>query len=313
MATISNARQKELIALYAHLKELIIKVEEKYSPESRTITIDFPPTLGLQKLTYRKHTQSELKLMALQQNASKFASKAATLEKSYNSQVRSINQMREVLAANHQKSLAGLLNAYNRALENTQHKLVDNGLWYSTMKEVALADVKAEYDKKVSDENALFKGKDDAYAEKLSQLETNYEDLKAQLSVERQSDATAIVNNLTAKENREARAVEKYNASIDEKEAKYQASCQRHLRYAQQAEEQRVIDILKLYAQLGASGVEQRMKAEVLAVCRSELCVCTKLEASYIFNLDSFLMEHLGTYYNTLVDWAQITLRPDPA
>ena len=311
MATITDARKRELLELYDNLKKRVYEIEGKYSPDSRQITIDFPPTLGLSKLTYTKHTETELREIAEAQTAAKYMEKERILQNSYQSNLRSLNYSRSVAEANHQKRLAALEEEYAKDLEKLEHKLVDNGLWYSTMKTEALEKQEEDYLQKVENENTDGQNKDAAYGENLSKLQSDYNRAKAQLATQQQADVQGAIITLAEKEEKEARAVEKYNISVDEKEAKYQASCQRYLRYAQQAEDERVIAILKLYAQLGASGVEQRMQSDLLSTCRSELSVCTKGEAQYIFSLDTFLQVHLGTYYSALVDWANTTLRPD--
>lgn len=311
MATISENRKQQLVALYENIKKLVLDIEDKYSPESRIINLDFPPTLGLKKLTYTKHTEAELLSIAQKQIAAKYTEKNRNLNSSYSVSVSSVNYACDVLAANHQKKLAELEAAHSKALTNLEHKLVDNGLWYSTMKTEAVAKENEEYAQNVAKENADKQSKYDAYQEKLSKLTENYNSAKSQLLSQQTIEARSLALTLAEKEKKAARDVEKYNASVDEKEAKYKANCERYTRYAQQAEDERAISILRLYAELGASGLDKRMKEEILSTCRWELGSCTKGEAEYIFSLDSFLETHLGSYYSSLVDWAKNTLFPD--
>ena len=311
MATISSARQKELIAFYENMKVLLLEVEGKYSLDSRKITIDFPPTLGLSKLTYTKHTAAELLEIARQQTAAKYSEKNRVLTNSYATNLRSIEQSKQTLLANYVKKLAELDEALSKAMSEVEHKLADNGMWYSTIRGYAVTDVGGDYANKTKNLTNEYESKNAAYIEREQSLKIAYENAQAQLLVQQEEEIAALVVTLGQKEDREARAVEKFNTSVDEKEAKYQASCVRYQMYAQQAEDNRAIAMLKLYAQLGATGFEARKMSDLYATCRSELSSLTKGEAQFIFGLDSFLRVHLGIYYDSLVEWANVTLRAD--
>lgn len=308
MSTLTEQRKAELCADYADLKTQITKIDNKYSLSYIEVELNFPPTLGLEHLTYTPKTESEIYQLGEQQVAERFQEKRRTLDKNYKTALANVNFQIENQKENSRQKLAALEADYQEALQALTHKLVNAGLLYSSIKTDAQSQALDAYDKKVSEQNSHNTAELDALSQKSSALTSAYLQNVSDLDAQKDSARNQAIKEISEKEEKNRLSIEKYNKSLDEKEIKYQASCKRALQYAVQAEYERGLQAARLYAELGESGVMQQVKAEKLVCCKTVFRLYTQTEAQYVLSIDSFVQSHLEDSYSAFLEWINTTL-----
>lgn len=309
MSTLTEQRKAELRADYAELKTQITKIDNKYSLSYIEVELNFPPTLGLEHLTYTPKTDSEIYQLGEQEVAERFQEKRRTLDKNYQTALANVNFAIENQKENSRQKLAALAADYQEALQALSHKLVNAGLLHSSIKTDAQSQALADYNKKVSEQNAHDTAELNALSEKSSAITSAYLQNVSDLDSQKTSARNQAIKEISEKEEKSRLSIEKYNKSLDEKETKYQASCERALQYAVQAEYERGLQAARLYAELGESGVMQQVKAEKLVCCKTCFRTYTKTEAQYVLSIDSFVQSHLEDSYTAFLEWINTTLR----
>lgn len=306
--SISTDRAVELAALDKQIQAKINVIDTKYGTAYVEPKLDFPESLGLVHLTFTPKTDAELTAQAQNSVAASFLSQKNSALAAYNKGLDAIAlQEGDAVFAN-SRNLAKLLADYNDNLAKLQRRLVDNGLQFSSVMTSAQKRLLAEYNADVSTENADYEHKRANLLRNKADLAERYADKAASLDEQKSARVAEIVAELKAKQDKEQQAIVKYNSSLDEKEAKYKASCARALEYARQAEYDRALEASKLYAQLGESGFNNQKTAEKLACCRFYLTGLTKEEAVAIVDGTGFYASNLGAAYSTLKQWINDTL-----
>lgn len=308
MSTLTDQRKQELLDDYAALKTKLSKIDNKYSLSYIEVELDFPPTLGLEHLTYTAKTSAEISREAEQKIAERYAEKRRAVDKNYQTALANVNCQIENLTADKAKKLAETESDYQNVLSALLSKLTNAGLLYSSVKTDSQARELADYNQKVSEQNSYYSAKLTALSQKSSSITSAYLKNVSDLEAQKTSAKNQAVKELTQKEEEKRLSVEKYNKSLTEKETKYQASCKRMLQYAIQAEYERGLQAARLYAELGESGVTQQVKAEKLICCKTNFRLYTKSEAQYVLSIDSVLQSHLEDGYSAFVEWINATL-----
>lgn len=305
---ITTERSEELLVLYEEMKKDVGQIEKQYSLSYQKIEMDFPESLGIPKREYVAPTEEELVAAAEAEVSSKFLEKQRNLEKSYASGIANSQKSLELLSEKHRRKLVALAEDYQLELKNLLHKLTNNGLYRSSVRAEAEEGAEKVHENAVSEQTLQYEAEEAAITNKMSATQRNFEESLQSLQLQRLAAIDAELHYLKEKEANKQKEVEKYNASVDEKEAKYQASCERYRQYAQQAENERALAAAKLYAELGSSGVELQKKSQMLNYCKTAMWSLTKEEAQFILSLDSFLINNLGDYYTSLTDWVNSSL-----
>lgn len=305
---LTDQRKTELVALYDELKQDVLDIEQKYSLSFHKIDMKFPESLGLPKMQYVAPTAETIAALAQQEVAPKFLEKQRNAQKSFEGQSATLEKQAAQLAENNRQKLAALAKQYAQTLNELLHKLADNGLFVSSVSTNAQQDAELDYQCQVEEQNLRFDAEKSALDAQKAAIAEAHESNLAALENQRLAEIATVVQELNQKEANKKKEVEKYNASVDEKETKYVASCKRYAQYAQQAENERALAAARLYAELGESGVELQKKSEMLNHCKTAMWSLTKEEGQFVLSLDSFLMSHLGDYYSSLQDWVNTQL-----
>ena len=306
---ISDERFSELVEYYNQIKEAVIRVDNKYSVDYVEPQIDFPPTLGLEPLQFTPKTDEELQSLAHSQVEPEFISKRAREKESLDKQTESIRIKQTEQNAAHQKVLEKLLADYNTETAKLHYKLVNHGLLYSTVNTKASNEQRENYTNSVHSATAEHEDKLEALSQQLNVLNSIYQYTLEQLDAEQEAKEYKLYLKLVDQQNKQQQSVDKYNQTLEEKEIKYKASCERSLQYARQAEYERALEASRLYAELGESGIKQMMLAEKLTVAKVYFTPLSLEEAHCIMDMDGFLVTHLGTNYSAFEDWVNVTLR----
>ena len=310
MATITSERLKELMEIYNELKKRIILVDERYSLDYVEPKLDMPDSLNLTKLTYTPKTEQELMELAEQQVAATIISKQATLDKNFNTKVKNFaSQMSKMLVVVNEKMLA-LEKSFQQEMLDIRNRLVNNGLIFSTIKDKYESIAIDNYGE---NSNQLV----DSYKNNLNivkQQQQDAEEIYNQSCIDLAKEKEALVNKAYQKlvEQEEAlkRSIDKYNTGLDEKETKYQASRAKALENARRAAYNRAYNNAKLYQQMGEIGYRRMIEKEKYALAQDAFYPLRRDEAHAILSHDSFLVAHLGTYYDAFVDWVNTVLIP---
>ena len=299
---------QELAERYAQLKVRVMDVDDKYSIEFVEPKLDMPDSLNLQKLEYTPKTDEELEVMAEEAVAAIIISKQRAIERSYSSKLKSLNVKSDKLTLTLSKAVSSTSEDYAKKKEAVRLKLINNGLVFST--------VGNKYNTLLSEEHSSSIKKIVDYGERerglINQEQKNAEEVYNEscvsLDKERQARIAEKIQKLKEAEENLRLSIEKYNNSLEEKEQKYQASRAKAYENARRAAYNRAYNNAKLYLEMGESGYRRLVQQEKYAVCQDFFYPMSKEDAKTILSFDSFLRNHLGTYYDTLVDWINHTL-----
>lgn len=306
--SITTERAQELLDLYAELKVTILEIDRKYSLNYQEPKLELPPTLGLQPLEYVAKTEQQLMELAQAYANPSHQTKLRTFEQSYLRSKQTLDNKKLTLAENLRKKLVDLLGNYNTNVANLRRKLINNGLIFSSVVTTKNQQALDDYNTKVDETNTHYENLQTQVDEQLDDLEVRHTNGTQALQTELQANITKRYNELCANEQKEEERIVKYNQSLDEKETKYQASCQKALEYARQAEYERALKASQLYAELGESGVESQKISEKYHYCKQYFANWRREEAILVIESDSFLSGHLGAYYTSLIDWVNTYL-----
>ena len=195
-------------------------------------------------------------------------------------------------------------------LKDIRAKLVNNGLIFSTITTKYEGQAQQDYQDKSEQIAAESEGALALIAQQQEDADAIYQESCESLEQEKQARITQSYQKLLEAEETLARNIQKYNTSLDEKEAKYQASRAKAYESARRAAYDRAYNNSKLYLQLGETGYRQMIQKEKYAVCQDTFYPLRREEANAILSYDSFLVAHLGVYYDAFVDWINMTLLP---
>lgn len=310
MASITNERLNELVQLYDRLKARVLQIDVKYSLEFVEPELDMPESLNLTKLTYKPKTNSELTSLANQQVAAVIIAKQSTLDKNYNSKIKSLSLKIANVQLSASQKIADAQEAAEKDLKDIRNRLVNNGLIFSTISTKYENQVHLDYKTAT---NKIKTSADDAIAlinQEQKDAEAVYAESCNNLTQERTARAKQCYQKLVEEEEKLKRSIEKYNTGLDEKEQKYQASRAKAYESARRAAYERAYNNSKLYMEMGETGYRRSIEKEKYAVCQDAFYPLRRTEAQAILSMDSFIMTNLGTYYSTFVDWINMTLLP---
>lgn len=302
-------RITELLKDYALLKSVLLQIDAKYSLSYNDVTLDFPESLGLVKLVYTRPTDAQLTAIAEEKLAAKYQEKQRVITQSYNNSKINIARYKANLQANFNKRKAELEERHRLAVKELHSKLVNNGISHSTTKTTAEREVDTDFSNSMSAVSAKYNDNCSGYDTKLAELTIAYNANCASLQTEMQNEIAALLQTLRSEEDKKQTNVQKYNSSVDEKEAKYKASCERALQHARQAEFNRALNAAKIYAQLGETGVANLKLTEKTEYCKMHFSHYTLTEARFVLDYDSFLTAQLGDRYSAFVLWVNQNLK----
>ena len=310
MSNITPERAQELLEQYQQLKETILDIDKKYSLNYQEPQLDLPPTLGLQPMEFVPKTEEELRALATADVTPNHKNKMRTFEQSYLRQRQNLQSKMFRLSESSRKKLAELLTDYNVDIKKLRRRMVNNGLIYSSVVTQENDKTLQQYNDKVEHTNTHYDNLLEQANAELIALENRYNQGIASLEQELASRIDEQYQDLLYRQTKDAERIEKYNKSLSEKETKYQASCQKALEYARQAEWERALKAAELHAQLGESGVEAQKVTEKYHYCQQFFAYWHRDEALLVVADDAFLIAHLGNYYNSLIDWINAVLLP---
>lgn len=306
--SISADRAQELLAIHADIIKQLNRIDTKYSVNFVDPQIDLPDSLGLTHITFTPKSDDELLQIAEQQALPTYLSRKRQIDASYSTTSNANAKAQSDLSEAHSTKLAGLLADYTDNCDEARRRLRRNGLSFSSLITVELTRLQNKYKQDVSSENTAYIGKKAILDNAKAALDNKYTAQCAALTDEKAALTSQRLQALVEAQNKQAQAVAKYNAALDEREIKYQASCARTREYAREAEYERALEASRLYADLGETGFKAQVYEEKLACCRIKLFNLTQEEAKSVIDADSAVRNHLGSYYNTLVQWIEDTL-----
>ena len=307
---ISYQRLLELVEIYDGLKKRILLIDEKYSLEFVEPKLDMPESLNLTKLTYKKKSDEELMSLAEQQVEAAIISKQASLDKNHSTKMKSLNIKLKNLQQTLTKRITALQEDRDRELANIHNRLVNNGLIFSTITAKYEGQAQADYKTKMERSTTEANNELALFSQEMNNAEAVYNESCKALEEEKVARITQSYNKLVEDEEKLARSIEKYNTGLDEKEQKYQASRARAYESARRAAYTRAYNNSKLYMEMGETGYRRAIEKEKYVISQDVFYPLLRNEAQAILSMDSFLVSHLGTYYNAFVDWVNTTLLP---
>lgn len=305
---VSNERFLELLEIYNKLKEHIKAIDDKYSLDYVEPKIELPDSLNLEKMTYTPKTEAELKALAEQYVAATILSKQRTLDSSYSTKVKSISRRRTEAGKELADKLKKIDDGYADSLANLERKLTNNGLLFSTTATTYREQAYADYNKQKENCNLAYAADLQALDAEEKDVDEVYQQSCSQLDEEKGALIAKRYQSLLEAEAKAKAAVDKYNNSVDEKEQRYQYTRAKFIESMRKAERDRVLDMTKLYLQLGEVTYRDRMLKEKYAAAQDAFWPLRRDEATALLEYDSFLAYHLEKYYSTFVNWVNTML-----
>lgn len=307
--SITAERKTELIAEYAELKQCVTTIDDKYTLNYVLPQVDLPPSLGLEHIPFDEKTEAELRAIAAENVQPTYLSQKDKLIASYTSGLNSNTEAQAALAEKDRKVKAQLLYDYTVGWKKQYARLVNANLMFSSAVSTSQQKLLDKYNAAVVEQNTDFAAEKSLLDDKKTNLQAKHQADLAALEQRRLALVEEEYNSLAAKQDKARLANQKYNAGLDEREVRYQASCKKFIEQAKQEEYTRKLTASRLLAELGTTGVEQQRCTEKYYVCCDfALTHWSKEEAKYVLSLDSFLSNQLGTYYTQLVDYIDTQL-----
>lgn len=311
MPSISPERIQELQKLYDEIKTRCIEIDNKYSLTATEPALDMPETLGLTPLTFTPKTEQELRAIAVQRIAATYISKQRAVERTYSSALKSLSVQKSKVNADSDVKMAAALVNYNDEKDSIMNKVVDNGLYFSTVANRYIGFATKRYNEQVSAIVTDMKNSHSLLDQRQADAEELYNESCASLEEERQAAEDSAYEKLCEEQEKQRIAVEKYNTNLVEKEQKYQASRAKAYEAAYRAQQNKALQNAKIYAELGETGYRDLIQKEKYQVCTDMCKTLTRSEAKMLVSFDSFLVASLGAYYDAFVSWINTVLIPD--
>lgn len=307
---ISQQHAQELADYYEQeLKPRVRAVNDKYSLTEHEVNLNFPESLGLEKLSFTPRTEEEIAAQSEAAAQEKCATRQASIEKALSSALANLAQQQISADESHRQKVGQLAADYAKNCKDFRHRAVNVNLLYSTIYENVMRDFLDSHNAALTEQTARYQAQNDAFAKKEEDSRTIYEQQLALLQQQREVIRQNIAETLRQKDEKQALAVQKYNNEVDEKENKYKYNCERATDAARRAESSRALAAARIYAQIGETAMEQRKKTEKLYAAMNALGRFSREEGLFILDLDAFLITELQEYYSTLEDFVNNHLK----
>ena len=307
---VTPERLAELLEIYNAMKVRIEAIDQKYRLDYVDPEIIIHDSLYLEKMKYEPKTEDELNSLAEQYVAAAVLSKQRSLDSTYSTKVKCISRKRSAASKDLADKLKRIDQDYAKALADVERKLTNNGLLFSTTATAYREQAYDNYNQQKTDCNLNYDADIQALDDEERDVDEVYQQSCSQLNEEKQALITKQYQALLTSENKAKLAVEKYNNNVDEKEQRYQVTRAKFIESMRRAERDRVLDMTKLYLQLGDVTYRDRMVREKYAVAQDAFWPLRRDEANVLVDYDTFLMYHLEKYYSTFVDWVNTALLP---
>ena len=287
---------------YKKLKEQLNKIDSQYDTTYREPQLDLPESLNLKKLEYTMPTEEQILSAAKGQNLADYNKKTQQLNSEKESYKLSNTQKQKQLQEDADSKKEEINQSLSEQLRRIGEQVINSGLAHSS---ISSSD-KEEAGKRSEEQSAAVEREKDVALQQLAEqlqlkLAQSAQEMQA-LKEAYESDVQESVDKLTEDARKKYDDVLKYNNTVEEKEQKYQVQREEALADARKDEEQRISDLIELYATVGESGIEARKSNDKLKYVTEFFDSVDKQTALAILNSDPTLKGHLGVYYDYVVD-----------
>lgn len=288
---------------YKELLKTLEETDKKYSTQYQMPKVDLPQSLGGEKVTYIIPTQEELENQAKQQLDGKYLSSKSSFEQKRQKGEDSIAN--SVTKAQYEAMVKRLQaeKAFPQEQEAAHNKALEQGLARSSISQGMQEDVNKQYAEKIEEIDTAEQANKELLSQQLAQLKTQTESALKALSDVYDAEVIEKVGKLLDAAYKQKQDALEYNNSLDAAESKYQITRQNALTAAEKEERQRLAGVLKLYEQLGASGVKQQAQLEKFMQAKAFFDTLSASDAKEMLNASGALQYYLGDYYSALTDY----------
>lgn len=288
---------------YAQLKAEFDEIDKKYNRALNDIQLDFPPSLGLQKLTFTPTDQQQLQQLAEQYYQGNYDNRIAQVTATNLAKQQAKSDKIQQENTNFDNNCQNLQQKYQAKRLAFIQKALSNCIANSSIYQQEIARLSAEYDQQVKQIVQLHQQAVASLNNQLQLLQQLLFEATQSLQEEKQAKIDEKLFELNQQESRRSDSVTKYNNSVDKQEADYQVKIQKAQATVIAAEQRRALEAINLLATVGVSGVE-RLKAEEKIVPAQEFfATLPRAQAQQIFSEDSTLQYHFGTYYDYMQEF----------
>lgn len=288
---------------YALLKAEFDEIDKKYNRALNDIELDFPPSLGLAKLTFTPADQQELQRLAADYYTNDYDQQIA--QYTANNLLKQESQNDKIVQenANFDKNCQTLQQKYQAKRLTFMQKAINNCIVASSIYQQELQRLLDEYNQQVDKATALHQQAVQGVNQRLQLLQQLLSQATQYLQGEKQAKIDQRLAELNIKEQQRSDSVTKYNNTVDRQETDYQVKIQKARATVIAAEQRRALEAINLLATVGVSGVERLKAEEKLQPAKDFFATLRRAEAQQIFNGDSTLEYHFGSYYSYMQEY----------
>lgn len=267
--------------------------------------MDLPLSLGGEKITYIMPAQEELESQARQGLQSGYISSRSSAEQRLQRGADSIAN--SVTKAQYEAMLKRLKaeQAFPQEKEAAQNKALEQGLARSSIASGLQEKARQEYDGAIEGIDRAEGVDKTLFAQQLQQLREQTESALKAISNIYDAQVTEKVAKLLSDAYKQKQDALEYNNSLEAAENRYQVTRQNALTAAEKEERQRLADVLKMYEQLGKSGVQQKAQLEKFLHAKVFFDTLSAQDAKELLNASASLQYYLGDYYAALCDYVK--------
>lgn len=298
-----SSASQQILTEYAKLKERILQIENKYSMTYLPPDLTFPPTLGLTHLTHTQISDEDLAIQAENLAGPAFIEKQRALDSSYQKSSASLSERSNRYNAALKRKLAAIDRQQANALKDVECTVAKNGVVRSSVGDRLTAQVKADFDRQRDEVKAYYSTLTAELNRRQAAILAYYQNASDDLSKAKQAKVESNFFELVKQRKKNYDDVQKYNSQVDEKEARYQVSCQKAINAAKEQEYARGLEASRLYASMGETAVQEQILTEKYHYSRMFFTGWSKADALAAVQSDSFMRSQLGSYYSSLIEW----------
>lgn len=291
------------LAQYQTLKAEMVRVDDKYSLVYHEPDLDLPESLELEPLVHTPLTDEQIALLAEAEVQAWYLAETEKIRKQHTEKTNELTSKQTKLLNDFNAKSAKLTAELAQKADEIKAKIAKNGMANSSVLANALQQNATYYADKIDAESTDYQNDLAVVLQELDDLDDGYTARLTALDGVKQAKIATASEEIRQKDEKTATNVAKYNQTLNEKETKYQASCQRTIQYALQAEYQRALDAARIYAEVGDDGAEMMKLNEKLTLAKAFLGGMSQEMATAVVTSDSFMRTSLGAHYEYLITY----------
>ena len=288
---------------YAQLKSEFDEIDKKYNRTLNDIELDFPPSLGLSKLTFTPTDQEKLTELAQGYYDGYYDQKLAEFTQS-NLQKQGVQESKLLQqSSKHDKECQSLKQKYDKKRLDFIDKAIKNCIMASSIYQSELKRLLDEYNAEVQKAQQEHQDAVDGLNQTLQLLQNLLSQASQSIQQQKQSKIDEKLFGLNKDEQKQSDSVTKYNNTVDKQEADYKVKIEKAYATVTASEQRRALEAINLLATVGVAGVEKLKSEEKVTIAKEFFVTLGRQQAKELFDNDSTLEYHFSSYYSYMQEY----------